>query len=58
MTAPLHRIIEGLRVIQRRGTPRGMVKADLVSREAEGRFLLDSVTDAIHALEQVERGNE
>lgn len=58
MSAPLSRIIEGLKVIQRRGTPRGMIKADFVAREAEGRFLLDMVTDAIEILERTDDDDE
>jgi len=51
MTAPVHRIIEGLKQIERRVSPQQLMRAKAVVREQEARFLLEMVTDAIAMLE-------
>lgn len=51
MSAPLHRIIEGLKHLSRID-PKTLVRAKTVAREQEARFLLDSVKDAIEILER------
>lgn len=56
MTAPVHRIIEGLRQIERRFQPAALVRAKVVARENEARFLLEMVADAASMLEEFERG--
>jgi hypothetical protein len=55
MPAPVSRIVEALRTIERTVTPKGLVKAGAVGREPEGRFLLDMVTDARELIEQNQR---
>jgi len=52
MTAPIHRIIEGLKQIELRVTPRALSKSGCVVREQEGKFLLEMVADARVLLEQ------
>lgn len=51
MTAPVHRILEGLRRIETAFTPAALVRAKVVAREQEARFLLEMVTDAREVLE-------
>lgn len=58
MTFLLHRIIEGLKVLERRMSPRAMVKAALCHRDTEGQFLMDAVRDAREALETIERDGD
>jgi hypothetical protein len=55
MTAPLSRIIEGLRTIERKVTPHSLARSGAVVRESEGHFLLDMVADARETLEEIER---
>lgn len=53
MTAPLTRIIEGLRTIEKRVTAHHLAKSGAVVREQEGRFLLEMVSDARELLENL-----
>jgi hypothetical protein len=55
MSAPLHRVLEGLRQIKTRISPQQLVRAKAVVREQEARFLLEMVADAVTILEDIDR---
>lgn len=55
MSTSLGAIIDGLRQIERRVTPRQLAKTGAIVREAEARHLLQMVADARETLERVER---
>lgn len=54
MTAPLSRIIEGLRHIEQRFLPAALVRGKVVAREQEAKFLIEMVGDAREVLERNE----
>jgi hypothetical protein len=56
MSAPLYRIIEGLRNAERLFMPAALVRAKVVAREQEAKFILEMIGDARVRLEEIERG--
>ena len=54
MTAPIARIVEGLRHIERNFRPAALVRGKVVAREAEAKFLIEMVTDAADLIESLD----
>lgn len=52
MSAPLSRIVEGLRHIEQRFQPAALVRGKVVAREQEARFLIEAVIEARELIER------